>query len=197
VTHRFARILLAALLPLGFLSGCAEGRAPTAVVTTSVRTAVTSTTTSGMDLSQVAKFVRPPVDTVGFVKAWIGPAGGRVEFLKKYAIEVPAGAVDRVTAFTIRVRVGKEEQNYAEAEFLPHGTFNVPVFVEVPYYGTDVYGQSTEVIWWNSATSVWQPMGGGITADGLRVRTSTSHFSDYGTKAATSASGTFTAGAGA
>ncbi|HET6763663.1 MAG TPA: hypothetical protein VFH27_08320, partial [Longimicrobiaceae bacterium] len=63
--------------------------------------------------------------------------------------------------------------------------------------GTDVYGQATEVIWWNDTANVWEGMGGGITADGLRVRTATPHFSDYGTKASTSASGTFTAGAGA
>jgi hypothetical protein len=207
VIQRLARTLLLALLPLSFIAACTEGRVPTAVVSGPAQAKVASQTTTGvydpsagaMDLSAVAQLTLPRGDTIGFVKAWIGPAGGRVEFLKRYAIEVPPGAVDKVTAFTIRVYMSQPAKEYAVAEFLPHGTFNVPVYVEVPYYGTTAYGGSTQVLWWDDRADAWIGMGGGITADGMRVRTATPHFTPYATQqtASTSAGTTIQAGAGA
>jgi hypothetical protein len=206
VIHRLARTALLALLPLSLFAGCSGADpAPTAVVSGPAAIKAASTTSvydpaaGSMDLAKLARFTQAPVDTIGFVKAWIGPAGGRVEFLKKYAIEVPPGAVDKVTAFTIRVYMSQPAKDYAVAEFLPHGTFNVPVAVEVPYAGTDVYGSPTQVIWWDDKANTWIGVGGTITSDGMRVRGLMPHFTTIGTQgtgASGTAGGTLAAGGG-
>ncbi len=178
--HRISRSLVAALLPLlALAAGCGESASPTAAPDATARAARGG---GAPDLSRVAMLRSRPQVTAGWAKAWIGPQGGRVDFAG-FAIEVPAGAVERVTMFTIRIPLDREGSDRAIAEFGPHNVaFLKPVFIELPYKNTDVAGSPTQVLWWNEADADWVGMGGTITADGLRVRTGTPHFSTYGTQ---------------
>jgi hypothetical protein len=134
---------------------------------------------SGPDLAQLARFNARRQVTIAWARAWIGPAGGRLDF-HGFAIEVPAGAVDRVTMFSIRLPVSPGGSEYVVAEFGPHGaTFARPVAIELPLAGTSIAAsERPTVVWWNGG---WQDMGATITADGARLRTLTDHFSTYGT----------------
>lgn len=134
---------------------------------------------SGPDLSRLARFHGRPQVTIAWAKKWIGPEGGRLDF-QGFAIEVPAGAVSRVTQFTIRLPVSPNGGDRVVAEFLPHGArFAVPVAIELPYAGTTLEGSSfPTIVWWNDG---WVDMGAARTADGARLRTLTDHFSTYGT----------------
>lgn len=134
---------------------------------------------SASDMSQLAKFQQKPQITIAWAKKWIGPEGGRLDFMG-FAIEVPAGAVDKVTMFGIKLPVDPNGSERVVAEFAPHGVpFARPVSIELPYRGTTIEGASAPtVVWWNDG---WVDMGGTVTADGQRLRTSTDHFSTYGT----------------
>jgi hypothetical protein len=131
------------------------------------------------DVAALARFNQQRKITIAWARKWIGPEGGRLEFLG-FAIDVPAGAVDRVTQFSIRLPVNPHGSERVVAEFGPHGaTFAVPVTIEFPYRGTSIDGSaSARVVWWNDA---WVDMGGTLTEDGARLRTTTDHFSTYGT----------------
>lgn len=133
----------------------------------------------GPDLDRLARFEARPQITIAWAKKWIGPAGGRLDF-QGFAIEVPAGAVDRVTQFTIKLPVDPQGSDRVVAEFLPHGArFAKPVAIELPYAGTSIAGASDPtIVWWNDA---WVDMGATLTGDGQRLRTLTDHFSTYGT----------------
>lgn len=134
---------------------------------------------SASQLNPLARFrTRPPV-TIAWAKKWIGPEGGRLDFMG-FAIDVPAGAVDRVTLFTLRLPVDPNGSEHVVAEFGPHAVrFKRPVSIELPYRGTTLEGSNTPaVVWWNGG---WVGMGGAVTRDGQRLRTSTDHFSTYGT----------------
>jgi hypothetical protein len=134
---------------------------------------------SSGDLNSLARFQQKPQITIAWAKKWIGPEGGRLDFMG-FAIEVPAGAVDKVTMFSIKLPVDPDGSEHVVAEFGPHAVaFARPVSIELPYRGTTLEGTSTPiVVWWNDG---WVDMGGTVTADGLRLRTSTDHFSTYGT----------------
>lgn len=136
-------------------------------------------TGGGADVNGLARFNKKPQITIAWAKKWIGPEGGRLDFYG-FAIEVPAGAVDKVTMFSIRLPVDPNGSDYVLAEFGPHAQpFNVPVSIELPYANSSIYGSaSPTIVWWNNG---WVNMGASITADGLRLRTSTDHFSEYGT----------------
>jgi hypothetical protein len=131
------------------------------------------------DMQPLARFYKKPQVTVAWAKAWIGPAGGRLDFMG-FAIEVPAGAVDKVTMFSIRLPVDPNGSEHVLAEFGPHAVpFARPVSIELPYRGTTIEGTAAPtVVWWNNG---WTNVGGAVTADGQRLRTSTDHFSTYGT----------------
>jgi hypothetical protein len=131
------------------------------------------------EVKRLARFDTRPQITIAWAKAWIGPAGGRVDF-HGFAIEVPPGAVDRVTMFSIRLPVDPTGSDHVVAEFGPHGaTFARPVAIELPFARTSIAGsERATVVWWNGG---WVDMGGEVTADGLRLRTLTDHFSTYGT----------------
>jgi hypothetical protein len=88
--------------------------------------------------------------------------------------------VDRVTMFTIRLPVDPKGSGHVVAEFLPHGAqFAKPVGIELPYAGTTLEGaESPTILWWNDG---WVDVGGAPTVDGQRLRTTTDHFSTYGT----------------
>ena len=114
-----------------------------------------------------------------WAKAWIGPNGGTLDYYG-FRIVVPAGAVSKVTMFTLSLP--KEGTERALAEFGPHNvTFAQPITIEVPYAGTTAEGGAGGVLWFDESANAWTLAGGSITADGLRVRTQVSHFSTYGT----------------
>jgi hypothetical protein len=130
-------------------------------------------------LDPLARFRQKPNVTVAWAKRWIGPEGGRLEF-QGFVVEVPRGAVRRTTQFSIRLPVDPQGSERVVAEFGPHDVaFAVPVAIELPYHGTSIEGDGVpSVVWWNG---VWVDMGGEVTSDGLRLRTTTTHFSTYGT----------------
>lgn len=136
-------------------------------------------TGGGADITALARFKTKPQITIAWAKKWIGPEGGRLDFYG-FAIEVPAGAVDKMTQFSIRLPVDPHGSERVLAEFGPHAQpFNRPVSIELPYRNTSIEGSaSPTIVWWNNG---WVNMGATITADGLRLRTSTDHFSEYGT----------------
>jgi len=130
-------------------------------------------------LDVLATFHTKPQITIAWAKAWIGPAGGRVDFVG-FTLIVPAGAVDKVTMFTIRLPVDPKGSEHVVAEFGPHNMqFARPVIIGFPYRGTSIEGSSSPtVVWWNNG---WVNMGGQVSADGSQLFTQTTHFSDYGT----------------
>ena len=179
--NRPSRFLLLALTAV-LHTACAEpnaaflpDREPGGAVLASARA-------GGPDLSRLATFKTPPSVTVAWAKQWIGPAGGRLEF-NGFAIDVPAGAVSRTTQFSIRLPVDPSGAEHVVAEFGPHeATFAVPVTIELPYAGTSLEGAlwSGTILWWDPSSRDWVDMGSSLTADGLRISTTTSHFSIYG-----------------
>lgn len=134
---------------------------------------------SAGDLSRLARFQQKPQITIAWAKKWIGPEGGRLDFMG-FAIDVPAGAVDKVTMFTIKLPVDPNGSERVVAEFGPHAQpFARPVAIELPYRGTTIEGvTSPTIVWWNEG---WVDMGATVTPDGQRLRTTTDHFSTYGT----------------
>ena len=154
-------------------AGCTEaGQAPFAA-----QPAGPSLSTQAMQ--PLARFRQKPQLTIAWAKKWIGPEGGRLDFMG-FAIEVPAGAVDKVTMFSVRLPVDPGGSEFVVAELGPHNVpFKRPVSIEFPYRGTTIEGAaSPTVVWWNAG---WVDVGGTVTADGQRLRTSTDHFSTYGT----------------
>jgi hypothetical protein len=134
---------------------------------------------STSDMQPLARFNKKPAVTIAWAKKWIGPEGGRLDFMD-FAIEVPAGAVSKVTMFSIRLPVDPNGSEHVVAEFGPHAVpFARPVVIELPYRGTTIEGAlDPTVVWWNGG---WTDVGGDVTADGQRLRTATDHFSTYGT----------------
>lgn len=114
-----------------------------------------------------------------WAKAWIGPRGGTLEYYG-FRIVVPAGAVDKVTMFTLSLP--KEGTERALAEFGPHNVkFAQPITIELPYAGTTAEGYGAKALWYDESTKQWTDQGGTLSADGLRVQTQVWHFSTYGT----------------
>lgn len=130
----------------------------------------------------IARYIAKPHAQDYWIKQWIGPAGGTVNFLG-FRIVVPPGAVTRVTKFEIRIPGTNDPdgQEHVWAEFGPHNVnFRVPVRLEIPYRNTDAYGISTGINWYNPRTRQWEQMGGQVTPDGERVYLDVTHFSDWG-----------------
>jgi hypothetical protein len=163
-------------LALTFLvAGCADAGSPLAA---REGTPAFSAAASP-DVAALARFRQTPQITIAWAKKWIGPEGGRLDFYG-FAIEVPAGAVDKVTMFSIRLPVDPQGVEHVVAEFGPHGKqFARPVAIELPFRGTSIEASATPtIVWWDD---VWVNMGATVTADGQRLRTLTDHFSTYGT----------------
>jgi len=148
---------------------------------------------SSGDLDELARFERAPQVPATAARKWIGPAGGRLEFMG-FAIDVPAGAVDRSTLFTLRLPVERTGSEHVVAEFGPRSVrFRRPIAIELPYRGTTIEGAASPVVvWWSGD---WVPMGGTVTRDG-HLRTTTDHFSTYGTTDAARNNGTMVTGGG-
>lgn len=180
---RSVRPFLGVLLSLGLVlgAGCADSGVPTAAtVPATVEPAPPSFSSGGTDFSALARYDAPLSITIAWAKKWIGPEGGRLDFYG-FAIEVPAGAVDKLTQFSIRLPVDPNASEHVVAEFGPHQTFAVPVAIELPYTGTSAYQLGGTVGWWNPDVDRWVDVGGVVTADGERLRAETDHFSTYGT----------------
>ena len=166
---------LLAVTPL-VLFGCADLNAPTALPPAPL---FNETSSTSPDLSKLARYGKKPSITIAWAKRWIGPEGGRLDF-QGFAIDVPPGAVSQATKFEIRLPVDPSGSERVVAELLPHGaSFAKPVIIEFPYAGTSIQGSAgPTIVWWNGA---WVNMGATGTADGSRLRTTTDHFSTYGT----------------
>jgi hypothetical protein len=180
--HRITRNLLPALTLLALFAapGCADRELP--VGAAPLPTAAAPSFSQGgstPDLNRVATYRQRPSVTIAWAKKWIGPEGGRLDF-QGFAIVVPAGAVDRVTQFSINMPVDPHGSERVMAEFGPHNQlFARPVTIELPYRGTSIEASATPtIVWWNDA---WVNMGASLTSDGLRLKTQTNHFSTYAT----------------
>jgi hypothetical protein len=176
-------------LAISFLAaGCADAGSPLAAR----QGEPAFNTISSPDVAALARFRQTPQITIAWAKKWIGPEGGRLDFYG-FAIEVPAGAVDKVTMFSIRLPVDPQGAEHVVAEFGPHGKqFAQPVAIELPFRGTTIDSAGTPtIVWWDDT---WVDMGATVTADGLRLRTLTDHFSTYGTTE--QRGGTFITGGG-
>jgi hypothetical protein len=157
----------------------APGAAFSRAGATTTETSTTELTAPTGSLAYLARFKVKPQVTIAWAKAWIGPAGGRVDFVG-FTVIVPEGAVDKVTMFTIKLPVDPQGSEHVVAEFGPHNTtFAKPLTIGFPYRGTTVEGDpSATVVWWNNG---WVPMGGTVSADGAQIFTTTTHFSEFGT----------------
>lgn len=172
-------LMVASTLALALIAGCADSNVPTAAMPVQADAAA-PLFSDGPDFSRIAEYTTAPVITIAWAKKWIGPDGGRLEFLD-FAIDVPPGAVEGVTQFSIRLPVDPEGSERAVAEFGPHRTFLKPVAIEVPYESTTLSGGEATIGWWDPDAESWTDMGGSATADGLRLQTLTDHFSTFGT----------------
>lgn len=186
----FRRLALPlALVVVAFSAGCTDvrdaGITPTAPE-------VAPVWSSQAAVSGLARFRERPQITIAWARKWIGPEGGRLEF-RGFAVEVPPGAVSRVTQFSIRLPVSPEGSEHVVAEFGPHNSrFAAPVTIEFPYRGTSIEGSpAARVVWWNGE---WVDMGGTVTVDGERLSATTDHFSTYGTTDVGRGGGITTAG---
>ena len=184
---KFRHVLLAvAVSAVSLTLGCGEAgtpvspRLPAAVAgkaAGTTGTTSTSLTAPAGSIDQLARFRQKPQITIAWAKAWIGPEGGRIDFVG-FTVIVPPGAVDKVTMFTIKLPVDPNGSEHVVAEFGPHNTtFARPLTIGFPYRGTTVEGAGARVVWWNDG---WVDMGGTLSADGAQFFTTTTHFSDYG-----------------
>jgi hypothetical protein len=193
MSSRFRNVLLAVAATMVWATGCTGGDSPLApkvaqaprqvkAATAGAATSTTgSTTADAQSIDQLARFKTKPQITIAWAKMWIGPEGGRLDF-QGFTIVVPAGAVDKVTMFSIRLPVDPNGSDHVVAEFGPHGqAFAQPITIGFPYRGTTIEGDTNaHVVWWNNG---WVDMGGAVSADGTQLFTTTSHFSEYGTTA--------------
>jgi hypothetical protein len=196
------RPLLLVAAALLAVNACTDAGTPVSSVDpagleASLSTTETTETTASLapagEMDIIARFRQTPVVTIGWAKKWIGPEGGRLEFLG-YAVDVPAGAVDKVTMFSIRVPYPKDP-GHVVAEFGPHGRkFDRPVIISFLVRNTTIEGAADPiVVWWNNG---WTDMGGWLSSDGSRLNTYTDHFSEYGTTTQTARGGTMTTSGG-
>ena len=116
-------------LALSFLAaGCADAGSPLAAR----QGAPAFNAGTAPDVAALARFQQTPQITIAWAKKWIGPEGGRLDFYG-FAIEVPAGAVDKLTQFSIKLPVDPNGSERVVAEFGPHGQqFFQPVAIELP-----------------------------------------------------------------
>ena len=165
---------VAVLVLLGALTACGDVEAPSAP-----NDVVRQASASGQALKALARYSSgPPSLTIAWAKKWIGPQGGTLSW-QGFTVVVPAGAVDRVTQFSIRLPVDPQNKEFVMAEFGPHGkTFAVPVTLHLPLAGTTSEGSDARVLWWNGAE--WEVMP--TTQVGDHLEAPTTHFSTYGTE---------------
>ena len=174
---KFRNVLLAAAATMVSLTaGCTDGGTPVSPRSTAAPASPRPTATA---VAQLARFRVKPNPITGWAKGWIGPGGGRMDFVG-FSVIVPPGAVNKVTMFTIKLPADLQDDDHVVAEFGPHNVaFAKPVTIGFPYRGTTLEGDPNGmVVWWNNG---WVDMGGTVSADGSQILTQTPHFSEYGT----------------
>lgn len=184
MSSKFRLVLVAvAATVVSLTAGCTDAGTPVDARPGDVRSVAAPRFASSSSLDIIAQFRKKPQVTIAWAKAWIGPAGGRVDF-EGFTIIVPRGAVDRVTMFTIRLPVDPDGSERVVAEFGPHNVaFARPLTIGFPFRGTSIEGDATNahVVWWDNG---WVNMGGAVSADGSQVMVQVPHFSEYGTTTA-------------
>jgi hypothetical protein len=184
MSSKFRNVLVAvAATVFSLTAGCSEAGTPVDARPGDARTVAAPRFASSNSLDIIAQFRKKPQVVIAWAKAWIGPAGGRVDF-EGFTIIVPRGAVDRVTMFTIRLPVDPNGSDRVVAEFGPHDVrFAQPITIGFPFRGTSIEGDpgNAHVVWWDNA---WVDVGGTVTSDGSQVRVQVPHFSEYGTTTA-------------
>jgi len=175
MAHALRTLVLAACAPL-LLAGCTDS-SPTAVL---VRGGGAPSLQAGPPAhAGLARFLARPSVGTSVAMAKFGPAGGRLEH-GGFVIEVPAGAVDRVTQFSIRLPAEPSGDDRVIADFGPNHTgFAVPVTIELPYAGTDAFGEEASIVR-VTPQGEWEALPTTVTADGQRLRATTTHLSEYG-----------------
>jgi len=180
---RLRRFLFGVVPVLALVAGCGEAGGPFAGVEQAAPVQPRLSTETALRLTEVHRVAAYKVARAKpanlWAKAWIGPAGGTLSYYG-FRIVVPAGAVDKVTMFTLSLP--KEGTERAVAEFGPHNVvFAQPVTIELPYVGTTSEGYEAAALWYDESVNLWTPIGGTLTADGQRVQAQVRHFSTYGT----------------
>lgn len=179
---KFRNALLAvAATVVSLTAGCSDAGTPVSPRAEAPALAPGEFRASASAVAQLARFRQKPRVVFGWAKAWIGPAGGRVDFVG-FTLIVPPGAVSRVTMFTIKLPLDPSGSEHVMAEFGPHNTtFARPLIIGFPYRGTSIEGDdAARVVWWDDA---WVDMGGTVSRDGSQIFTTTTHFSQFGTAA--------------
>lgn len=177
---RLRRFLLGVPM-LALAAGCSEMEGPRVEMAPPVEARLAGETMLTLQhVETVAAYKETRVKPANlWAKAWIGPQGGTLEYYG-FRIVVPAGAVDKVTMFTLSLP--KEGTERALAEFGPHNVkFAQPITIELPYAGTTSEGYAPKALWYDESTRLWTDQGGTMSADGLRVQAQVWHFSTYGT----------------
>ena len=175
MTRRFLLPLCAALLAL---AGCSDHT--TAPLSPEPGAPAAALTNGSIDLNGVLEFVALP-DLTGqrsVSKLVRASTGGSVE-LEGFRVDIPAGALPQDTVITITLPRDATLGKRVMAEFEPHGIrFNTPVTISFPLQG--VLLPSTGGLdvgrWENGA---WTSLGATVSADGLRLFSTTPHFSTY------------------
>jgi hypothetical protein len=181
---RLRRFLFGVVPVLALVAGCGEAGGPFGGAGQAAPVQPRLATESTLRLTDVHRVAAykvaksKPVNL--WAKAWIGPAGGTLSYYG-FRMVVPAGAVDKVTMFTLTLP--KEGTERAVAEFGPHNVkFAQPITVELPYVGTTSEGFAPGVLWFDESIDQWVREGGVLTADGQRVQLQVWHFSMRGTE---------------
>lgn len=182
---RLRRFLYGVVPVLALAAGCGDAGDPFAGVERAepvqARLATSEETLTLTEVHRVAAYKVAKVKPVNlWAKAWIGPGGGTLSYYG-FRIVVPAGAVSKVTMFTLTLP--KEGTERAVAEFGPHNVkFAQPITIELPYVGTTSEGYAPQAVWYDESVKLWVREGGVLTADGQRVAAQVWHFSTHGTE---------------
>ena len=118
-------------------------------------------------------------DDEGVTTALIGPAGGVITH-GDHRVVIPAGALDQ----TIEISFSVPESDTLMFDLSPHGTqFNVPISLIFEYDSANLDGVDVShlqlVGYYNSASSVWEPMPTTVDAVNDVIIGQTTHFSRY------------------
>ncbi len=177
---RLRRFLFGVVPVLALAAGCGEAGGPFGGAGQAAPVGPRLTETTLQNVERVAAYKEGKTKPVNlWAKAWIGPGGGTLSYYG-FRIVVPAGAVDKVTMFSLSLP--KEGTERALAEFGPHNVkFAQPITIELPYVGTTSEGYAAGALWFDESTKLWTSVGGTLTADGQRVQAQVWHFSTYGT----------------
>jgi hypothetical protein len=174
------RRLLGAATACVLLAGCSDAaRSPIAPEAPEAPSRVLG---GSIDLSGVLTFVGLP-DLTGtrHAEKLIRASEGGFVALNGFRVDIPAGALPYDAVVTIDLPTDNVLGKRVMAEFGPHGIqFNTPVTLTFPLTGVVLNGGQIGVARWENGA--WTPLGGSVSADGLRLTGQTPHFSVYAGK---------------